>query len=165
MHPDYRRILALVSLDRVGLAVARAAAGEVRHAGARLALGHVVDWATEWGCDDFSVLTPQELEQRLKVVVSRQITALAGRIGIPDAASLVAFGGPERGLGELARSWQPDLVVVDNARFGDLAAGGVVRLQGWECDALAVETGGIGSRRLRDLARMAWLSPLPHWPR
>lgn len=131
---SHARVLAVVDLGRTGRAVARHAATLAGRDGARLALAHVVDW--EAGADDFSPLTPAEVERRLAGVVSRRLTGLATELGRPDATPLVGWPGAGRDLAALIRGWQPDLAVVPAAL--DLVCDGRLAVPGWSCDAVAV---------------------------
>lgn len=132
-----RRILAVVALDAGGAAVARRAWAEACRHGARFALAHVADWGA--GLDDgYSPLTPAEVESRLAVVVSRKLDAMAAEIGAAGrTATLVGFARPNAGLDEIARGWQPDLIVASTK--DELVVDGHVHLPEWSCDGLAVE--------------------------
>jgi hypothetical protein len=132
----YSRVMAVVDLGPRGAEVARRAWSLARQHGARLCLGHVADWGADLGADGFSPLTPPEVEARLEVVVSRKLAALAAEIGAADVATVVAFPGVDRGLAELLRGWQPDLVVAEAA---PAIADGRIDVPGWSCAAVTVE--------------------------
>jgi nucleotide-binding universal stress UspA family protein len=135
-----RRVLAVIDMGRSGREVARRA-WEITslHEGARLAIGHVADWGAELGADEFSPLTPPEVEQRLEVVIDRHLRAVANQIGAAEAATLVSFPTPFRGIDELARRWQPDLVVVGSGTDHGLAGSDSFSTPHWSCAALVVE--------------------------
>ncbi len=108
----YRRVLAVIDVDRRGESVARNAWELARRQGACLALGHVLDYGRGFDCDHAPFLTPEEVETKLTAIVRRHLAALARRLGAPDAACLVAGGPPEHGVATLAAGWQPDVVIV-----------------------------------------------------
>lgn len=152
--PSYRRVLAVVDLGRSSREVARKAHEVAVENGARFAIGHVADWGLDLGADDFCPFTPQQIEERLETVVNRQLHSLASQVGAADAATLVSVAMPTRGIGELARRWQPDLVVVDaKSQFGGLEDNSL-SVPGWTCDAqvVAVAATGLLSKAARLVA-------------
>jgi nucleotide-binding universal stress UspA family protein len=152
-HP--RRVLAIVDMGRSGREVARHAWGIAVRQGARFALGHVADWGQDLGCDEFSPLTPHEVELRLTKVIERRLRTLANHIGAAEAATLVSFPGASHGLGELAGRWQPDLVVVGSGNHHGLAGSATLDTPEWSCAALVIEVPASGflpsaARRIAD---------------
>lgn len=152
---SHRRVLAIVDMGRSGREVARHAWDIAARQGARFAIGHVADWGTDLGCDDFSLLTPHEVEQRLEVVIERRLRAVANQIGAPEAATLVSFPAASRGIGELAGRWQPDLVVVGSGADHGLAGLDTLNTPEWSCAALVIDVPASGflpraARRIAD---------------
>ncbi|MGE5502877.1 MAG: universal stress protein [Actinomycetota bacterium] len=150
--PRFSRVMAVVDLGARGREVARQAWNLARQHGARLCLGHVADWGAELGADGFSPLTPPEVEQRLHEVVRRKLAAMAGELGAADQAvsTVVAFPGIDRGIAELLRGWQPDLVVADS-RAGIDIDDGRIEVPGWSCTAVTVQVMRSWPAGLRDL--------------
>lgn len=159
MEIRYRRILALVDLDRRSADIARQAWSLARRDGARFGLGHVVDW--EQGCDDYSPLTPSEIQQRLRGVVHRKLRDIAATLGAESASTSVAFPGLNSGLDDLLRGWQPDLLVVGEGAVWIEPGQMRIVVPGWECDCLAVPAvsalSGIGGKALGWLQGVARL--------
>lgn len=131
-----RRVLAIVELGRHGREVARQAREIALGGQARLAIGHIADW--EPGVEDFCPCTPRQVEARLAVVIERRLRSLATQIGSADATTLVSFSG----LGEMARSWQPDLVVV--GRGAEHGLTDRLSVPGWTCEAVVVGVAAAG---------------------
>jgi nucleotide-binding universal stress UspA family protein len=138
MEPRYRRVLALVDLDRRSLDIARQAWNLARRDGARFGLAHVVDWGE--GSDDYNPLTPSEVERRLRDVVSRKLRDIAANLGAEGASASVAFAGPTPALTRLLVGWQPDLLVAGEGAGWIDPGQARIGVPGWECDCLAVPT-------------------------
>ncbi len=148
----YHRILAVVALDGSDSDLVRNAAQLAKSIDAEFALGHVADWEAGLGYD--GRLTPAEIEKKLVEVVRDKLKTLAAQAGMPDAETLIAFPGWDRGVADLARTWHPDLIVVPSSQDHDLVDGGRLRIPSWECDTAIV--------RVPLLARFGWLKEL--WP-
>ncbi|MBI5165717.1 MAG: universal stress protein [Magnetospirillum sp.] len=162
--PRYHRILAVVELGRSGREVARRAWEMAAGPDVRLAIGHVADWGLDLGADDFCPYTPQELEARLERVIARKLRTLASQIGAAEAATLVSFAGASRGIGALARRWQPDLVVVGGDADHGLGEATELSVPGWRCEArvVPVTASGLWTRTVRqvvDALRPGRLAP------
>ncbi|MBI5121437.1 MAG: universal stress protein [Rhodospirillales bacterium] len=133
----YRRILSVADLSTHGLATARQAGALALKHGAQLGLGHVVDW--DHGSNEFSVLTPQEIEMRLEIVVKRKLFEMASLIGAAKAHACVSFLPGRQGLAEILQGWQPDLLVLDARNsFGLVDSACTVSL-GWPCDVMSLD--------------------------
>ncbi len=135
----HRRILAMVDIDSRGRETARHAWAMAQAREARFALGHVVDWGLDLGADDYSPQTPRQIEERLGIVVRRMLSAIATQIGARDASLLVTFPGIDRGVAELARGWQPDLVVAAAGNDHGLSGRPRLAVRGWTCDAVVID--------------------------
>lgn len=140
----YRRVLAVVDVNHRGREAARHAWTIAQAQGARFGLGHVADWGRDLDCDDYSPLAPSQVEERLEVVVRRMLSRMAAQIGVPDASVAVSFSGAGRGIGELVRGWQPDLVVVAADDAHGLAGQSRLEVPGWSCDAVALDLPAFG---------------------
>ncbi|MFN3076490.1 MAG: universal stress protein [Alphaproteobacteria bacterium] len=151
MMKHYRRVLFLVDVTPRRQELARRVLVLAREHGARFGLGHVIDWGSGLDCDDYSPLTPRQLEDQLEGIVRRKLCSVAERIGAPEASVAVSFAGCGRGIADLVRGYQPDLVVVATADNSGLAGQTSLEVPGWNCDVLAMDLPGSD--------RLAWLRP------
>ena len=106
----YRRVLALVALNADAEAVAQRAAEMARFHGATLALASIVDYSPGFEADHVPFKTPAELRQAIVADVGGKLDAIVARVGGGEV--IVAAAKESEALEDLARSWQPDLVLV-----------------------------------------------------
>lgn len=133
----YRRILSVADLSTHGLATARQAGALALKHGAQLGLGHVVDW--DHGSNEFSVLTPQDIEMRLEIVVKRKLVEMAALIGAANAQTCISFRPGQHGLAEMLQGWQPDLLILDARNSFGLVDSPCSASLGWHCDILSID--------------------------
>lgn len=108
----YRRVLALVALNGDAEAVAARALQLSRSYNATLALAAVVDYSPGFECDHVPFMTPAQLRQATIRDVTERLDALVNNIGARGAEIIVAGGREQEAIDDIARSWQPDLVLV-----------------------------------------------------
>lgn len=110
---SYRRVLALVAITADSEAVARRAAQLSRFHGAALALAAVVDYASGFECDHVPFMTPEQMREAIVGDVRGNLDRLLAGIEYDGGCEIIVACGGERDLvGQLTRSWRPDLVVV-----------------------------------------------------
>lgn len=107
----YRRVLAVIDLDRRGEAVARQAWALAEPQAACFALAHIVNYGPRVDDDHATFLTPAEIEGKLAGIVRERLAALSRHLGASEAALLVGFGDRAEGLHRLVLGWRPDVVV------------------------------------------------------
>ena len=108
----YHRVLALVALNADTKAVAARALQLSRSYNATLALAAVVDYRPGYECDHVQFMTPEQLRQATIRDVTEKLDALVAEIGAGGAEIIVAGGREKEAVADIARSWQPDLVLV-----------------------------------------------------
>lgn len=110
---SYRRVLALVAITADSEAVARRAVQLSRFHGATLALAAVVDYAPGFECDHVPFKTPEQMRQAIVRDVRGKLDRLLSSIEYDGGCEIIVACGGERDLiGQLTRSWRPDLVLV-----------------------------------------------------
>lgn len=110
---SYRRVLALVAITADSEAVARRAAQLSRFHGATLALAAVVDYAPGFESDHVPFMTPEQMRKAIVGDVRGKLDRLLAGIEYDGGCEIIVACGGERDLvGQLTRSWLPDLVVV-----------------------------------------------------
>lgn len=124
--------------DRIG---ARAVA-IAQSAGARLSLVHVVEYSAMEYAGEIPIPENIDLDQRRIDAAREQIVALAGRLGVPGAATFVELGSPKHEVVRVAREQGVGLIVVGSHGKHGLqlllgsTANGILHLA--PCDVLAV---------------------------
>ncbi len=110
----YRRILALVAVNRDSLAVAQRALQLSRVYGATLALAAVIDSSPGSETDPAGLLSANELQQAHMHDVKEKLERMSFEIGCDGGCEIIVCrGSPAMVLAELTRSWRPDLVLLD----------------------------------------------------
>ena len=106
----YRRVLALLSLNADAEAVAKRAAEMARFHGATLALASIVDYSPGFEVDHVPFKTPGEMRQAIVDDVAGKVDAIAAKFGGGEV--IVAAAKECEAVQDIARSWQPDLILV-----------------------------------------------------
>lgn len=110
----YRRILALVAVNRESLSVAQRALQLSRVYGATLALATVIDPSPGSETDRIGLLSTNGPQQAHMRNVKEKLERMSVEIGCDGGCEIIVCrGSPVMVLSELTRSWRPDLVLVD----------------------------------------------------
>jgi hypothetical protein len=110
---SYRRVLALVTVTADGEAVARRAVQLARFHRATLALAAVVDYTPGLECDHAPFMTPEQMRHTIVRDVRGKLDRLASNIEHDGGCEIIVACSRERDLvGQLIRSWRPDIVLV-----------------------------------------------------
>jgi universal stress protein A len=111
-------------------------------AGARLSLVHVVEYSAMEYAGEIPIPENIDLDQRRIAAAREHIAALAGRLGVPQAATFVELGSPKHEVVRVAKEQGVDLIVVGSHGKHGLqlllgsTANGILHLA--PCDVLAV---------------------------
>ena len=111
-------------------------------AGARLSLVHVVEYSAMEYAGEIPIPENIDLDQRRIDAAREHIAALAGRLGVPEAAAFVELGSPKHEVVRVAKEQGVDLIVVGSHGKHGLqlllgsTANGILHLA--PCDVLAV---------------------------
>ena len=111
-------------------------------AGARLSLVHVVEYSAMEYAGEIPIPENIDLDQRRIDAAREHIVALAGRLGVPEAATFVELGSPKHEVVRVAKELVVDLIVVGSHGKHGLqlllgsTANGILHLA--PCDVLAV---------------------------
>jgi universal stress protein A len=111
-------------------------------AGARLSLVHVVEYSAMEYAGEIPIPENIDLDQRRIAAAREHIAALAGRLGMPQAATFVELGSPKHEVVRVAKEQGVDLIVVGSHGKHGLqlllgsTANGILHLA--PCDVLAV---------------------------
>jgi universal stress protein A len=136
----------LLAVDFSGEAdfVAGRALALARTVGARLTLCHVVAPVYQEPIYEGVLARPLDLEAQLVEAATRNLQALATRLGVDPSDIVVEVGLPKAGILRAAREREADLIVVGSHGAHGLAVllGSTANavLHGAPCDVLAVRT-------------------------
>ncbi|MDA8260366.1 MAG: universal stress protein [Betaproteobacteria bacterium] len=150
---EYRRLLALVELDRSGETIVRRADALARLSGAELILLHVIepDNSSDGG---YPSPSPGQIAASYESEGLRRLRYLAAAQGADADVCRTRYGALSDSVQRFAADWQPDLLIADAANAARLGRGT------W--DVLVVQTAqrGHGGRRgLLDWL-LGWAAPL-----
>lgn len=109
---SYRRILSLVDLTQNGESVARRALQLARMYNAALALSVIVDYTPGFESDHVPFRTPLEMRDAIIRDVRGKLDDIIATIGAAGAEAVVVAAPMDRAMAEIARVWQPDLVLL-----------------------------------------------------
>jgi len=140
--PAYAHMLLAVDFAPETEAVVERAQQLKEHCQARLSLLHVVEYLPMSYSGDLVLPDDFDLEQELLDVAKKQMTALGGRLGVPEEHRYIELGTTGRTVLRLASELEVDLIILGSHGRHGLAAllGSTARtvLSGAACDVLAV---------------------------
>jgi nucleotide-binding universal stress UspA family protein len=109
---SYRRILSLIDLTENGESVARRGLQLARMYNAALALSVIVDYTPGFESDHVPFRTPQQMRDAIVRDVKSKLDGIIAAIGAGGAEAVVVAASTPRAMAEIAKVWQPDLVLV-----------------------------------------------------
>ncbi len=150
---EYRRLLALVELDRSGETIVRRADALARLSGAELILLHIIepDSSSDGG---YPSPSPGQVAASYESAGLRRLRYLAATQGANVDACRAVYGSLSNSMQRFTADWQPDLLIADAANAARLGCGT------W--DVLVVQTAqrGQGGRRGVLDRLLGWVAPL-----
>jgi universal stress protein A len=141
---DYRRILLVVDLTDDSIAIGRKTRTLATALGAEVELLHVVEFVPVEPMGE-TLMPAIQIEEELLERAEQRLAALAGELGMPEAACRVESGNVKSEIVRVARERQSDLIVLGSReRHGlsilvNLTADTV--LHAAPCDVLAMRAG------------------------
>jgi len=143
----YRRILVIVDLIDDSLPIGRRAQAIAASLGAELEFLHIVEFIPLEPVGE-SLMPTVQLENQLLEQARTRLTALAGKLGLPDAHCQVEVGIVKSDIVRIARERNIDLIVLGSHERHGLSI--LVNftedtvLHAAPCDVLAVRVGSSG---------------------